>query len=243
MAKDPAMLWYWNDWNGGTMTLSRHLKGCYIDLLSAQFNSGPLSLDQIKTVLGTDKAHWDILSKKFRKEVNSDGIEVFFNERMETEKGKRAEFSNKQKERVLKRWNKDTTVNTTVLPKKENTNENEDQEEEKGVGKGEGFLCNDLDKKMELTRLEISAVIEFISIVRQKVLNENDVKNYWKAFKLDNFSKKEWYSSHEKLLSHFRHSLKNELNGKNQKIESNHELSAAGQKITEERSRKTISGN
>jgi len=40
--KDPAVLWYWNDWGGGTRTMSRQLKGCYMDLLEAQFNSGPL---------------------------------------------------------------------------------------------------------------------------------------------------------------------------------------------------------
>ena len=40
MAKDPAMLWYWADWHSGTATMSRFLKGCYMDLLHAQFNSG-----------------------------------------------------------------------------------------------------------------------------------------------------------------------------------------------------------
>jgi len=92
MAKDPAVLWYWSDWFGGTMTLSRHLKGCYMDLLYAQFNSGPLSLEEIKTVLGADFSAWNTLAKKFHQTETG----LFFNERMEAEKLKRAEFSKKQ---------------------------------------------------------------------------------------------------------------------------------------------------
>ncbi len=51
MAKDPATLWYWGDWQGGTSTFTRHLKGCYMDLLNAQFNNGHLSLDEIKKTI------------------------------------------------------------------------------------------------------------------------------------------------------------------------------------------------
>jgi hypothetical protein len=121
MAKDPAFLFYPNDWMGGTMTMTRHHKGCYIDLLVAQFNSGPLSLEEIKNLLGQDQAAWTVLSRKFS--VDSTG--KYFNERLETEKAKRVEYSNKQKERIAKRWNKDGIQlgNTAVLPKIENENE------------------------------------------------------------------------------------------------------------------------
>jgi len=39
MAKDPAVLWYWGDWAGGTATFNRFLKGCYMDLLTAKINN------------------------------------------------------------------------------------------------------------------------------------------------------------------------------------------------------------
>lgn len=125
MAKDPAFLFYPGDWQGGTVTMSRHLKGCYIDLLVAEFNSGPLSLEEIKTVLGTDFAAWGSLSKKFK--TTDDGR--FFNEKLESEKAKRATFTQKQTERISKRWNKSGIKsgsyhgNTVVLPV-ENGNEN-----------------------------------------------------------------------------------------------------------------------
>lgn len=88
--KDPATLWYWNDWNGGTGTFTRHLKGCYMDLLSAQFNNGHLSLEEVKTVLGSDfGSSWPTLQKKFKQDPQG----LFFNERADIEKFKRAAFT------------------------------------------------------------------------------------------------------------------------------------------------------
>lgn len=133
MAKDPAILFYFNDWQGGTMTLNRRQKGCYMDLLCAQFNTGHLSLDAIKTVLGNDFAEWGVLQKKFK--LDDDGL--FFNERLLFEKTKRKDFSEKEKlksgkqsDRVKKRWDKYQT-DTTVLPIIENRNEIEDVIENK----------------------------------------------------------------------------------------------------------------
>lgn len=102
MAKDPAVLWYWNDWGGGTRTLSRHLKGCYIDLLEAQFNSGHLSLEEIKTVLGADFGNaWPTLQKKFKKDENG----LFFNDRTEQEILKRKAFTESRRESLVKNEN------------------------------------------------------------------------------------------------------------------------------------------
>ena len=82
MAKDPACLFYWENWSGGVSTFTRHMKGCYMDLLNAQFNEGPLTLDQVKTVLGSDFGqHWPALQKKFK--TTPDGH--FFSERLEKE--------------------------------------------------------------------------------------------------------------------------------------------------------------
>lgn len=88
MAKDPAFLFYPGDWLGGTMLMTRHQKGCYIDLLMAQFNGGPLTLDQIKLVLGQDQAVWTVLQDKFKQ----DNSGRFFNEKLATEVEKRKNF-------------------------------------------------------------------------------------------------------------------------------------------------------
>jgi hypothetical protein len=99
MAKDPAMLWYWGDWNSGTTILNRHLKGCYMDLLHAQFNNGHLSLDEVKTVLGADyDSAWPTLKKKFK--IDSDGL--YFNGRLDFEKQKRAAYTESRRESRMK---------------------------------------------------------------------------------------------------------------------------------------------
>jgi hypothetical protein len=97
MAKDPAMLWYWGDWYSGTVLMSRFLKGCYMDLLHAQFNSGRLSLEEIRMVLGSDFGQsWPTLQKKFA--VDETG--KYFNERLELEKNKRMAFTASRKKNL-----------------------------------------------------------------------------------------------------------------------------------------------
>lgn len=88
--KDPAVLWYWNDWAGGTVTFSRHQKGCYMDVLCAQFNAGPLSIDEIRIVLGSDfGSAWPAIQKKF---IQDEGGR-YYNVRLMAELVKRKAFT------------------------------------------------------------------------------------------------------------------------------------------------------
>jgi len=124
MAKDPAMLWYWGDWYSGTSLLSRFLKGCYMDLLHAQFNNGRLSVEDIKTCLGSDfGTSWPALQKKFKQDESG----LFFNERFEQEKNKRKDYSQSRRDNISKRYSKATHEATHVIDMKvdkENENEN-----------------------------------------------------------------------------------------------------------------------
>lgn len=139
------MLWYWNDWGGGTRTLSRFLKGCYIDILEAQFNSGPLSLEEIKTVLGADFGQaWPTLSKKFK----TTEMGLFFNVRMEAEKAKRAAYSESRRSNRKKSYkhsnseqnehmiNDMNNISKTYVPHMENENRNRNTDciEKGGMG-------------------------------------------------------------------------------------------------------------
>lgn len=138
MAKDPAFLFYPNDWLGGTMSFSRHLKGCYIDLLIAQFNNGPLSLDTIKTVLGQDQASWTVLSSKFKQTAEG----LWYNERLATEVEKRKKFSESRRENAKGRGTKSAYANTSashMLWHMENRNRNEIENTEKDR---QDFLTN-----------------------------------------------------------------------------------------------------
>lgn len=111
MAKDPAFLFYPGDWQGGTSTFSRFLKGCYLDVLIAQFNSGHLSLEEIKTVLGSDFGQsWPALQKKFKKDA--DGL--FFNEKLHTEIVRRNEYSKSRSDNRKGKTHVKDMLNTSV---------------------------------------------------------------------------------------------------------------------------------
>lgn len=125
MAKDPAMLWYWSDWNSGTAVMSRFLKGCYMDLLHAQFNTGELSLEEIKTCLGSDfGTSWPTLQKKFKQTSNG----LFFNERLQLEKEKRMKFCESRRDNKTTKKPKELTYVETydehMIKHMENENEN-----------------------------------------------------------------------------------------------------------------------
>lgn len=97
--KDPAVLWYFNDWGGGTVGMTRHQKGAYMDLLHAQFNLGDLSLVQIKNVLGVDFGpHWSTIQKKFTFDLVT---ELYYNERLKQEREKRSKFTDSRRSNRL----------------------------------------------------------------------------------------------------------------------------------------------
>lgn len=139
--KDPALLWYWGDWYSGTSLMSRFLKGCYIDLLHAQFNHGHLSLEEIKICLGADFGQsWPTLRKKFKQDT--DGL--FFNERLEREQTKRANFVESRKNgRAGRKKSYDKSYDSDMINHTVNHTENENEIEneirEKG-GMGEKEL-------------------------------------------------------------------------------------------------------
>lgn len=144
MAKDPAFLFYPGDWLGGTMLLTRQQKGCYIDLLMAQFNTGPLSMEHINTVLGADQNVWLILKNKFKK--NDEGN--FFNEKLASEVEKRKNYVSSRRKNKLgskQSYDKtheqshDKTSDAHMSKHMENENENviiKDSEEGTGEEKG-----------------------------------------------------------------------------------------------------------
>ena len=86
MAKDPAFLFYPNDWLGGTMGMSFEQKGAYMELLMLQFNRGHMTSHMIGQTVGQI---WDGIQDKFTKDENG----CWYNERLEVEKSKRKSFT------------------------------------------------------------------------------------------------------------------------------------------------------
>ena len=85
MSKDPAFLFYPNDWLGGTMGMTFEQKGAYIDLLMMQFNVGHMGGHMVGQVVGQI---WDGIKHKFIQDEKG----LWYNERLEEEKFKRKSY-------------------------------------------------------------------------------------------------------------------------------------------------------
>ena len=85
MAKDPAFLFYPNDWIGGTMGMTFEEKGAYMELLMMQFNRGHMTTHMIGQTVGQ---LWDKIQDKFVQDDEG----KWYNERLEEEKSKRKNF-------------------------------------------------------------------------------------------------------------------------------------------------------
>ena len=85
--KDPAFLFYPNDYIGGTMGMTFEEKGAYIELLMLQFNRGHMTSQMIGQTVGQ---LWVKIQDKFIKD--NDGL--YFNARLELEIKKRQTFVN-----------------------------------------------------------------------------------------------------------------------------------------------------
>ena len=196
MAKDAAINWYFDNWQGGTKGMNRLQKACYFDLLQLQFYIGHLSLEQIKNELCSDYHIWTTIKHKYEQDESGN----YSNGRMDTEIEKRRKFSNQQSEKMKKRWNtnkNDTIVDTIVVP-----NNGIEIETLRIKEKSE----KPLREKTALSDLQILQTVEFIDRIRQIKLSTDELKNYFEAFKIH--SPKKDFQTENDYLQHFRNWLK-----------------------------------
>jgi len=90
MGKDPAFLFYPNDYLGGTMGWTFEEKGAYIELLMMQFNRGHMTSHMVGQVVGQ---LWVKIQDKFV--IDDNGL--YYNERLEEEKKKRSLYTSSRK--------------------------------------------------------------------------------------------------------------------------------------------------
>lgn len=110
MAKDPAFLFYSQDFLVGTITMSMEDKGRYITLLCLMHQSGRLDEKTIVQVVGEFTAP---LRDKFKQDENG----FFYNERLEYETKKRNEYTESR------RNNAKRTKNNTHIKESDISNE------------------------------------------------------------------------------------------------------------------------
>lgn len=121
MAKDPRFNFYVDNWVGGTEGFTLEQEGAYLSLIIMQTKVGRFTKEQaIDKLMQKTRGNTAVSTKLFEfliPKLQTDG-EFFWSERLETEMSKSKNHSDKQKERVLKRWAKNG--NTAVLPDNRN---------------------------------------------------------------------------------------------------------------------------
>jgi hypothetical protein len=122
MAKDPAVLFYTQDFLVGTLTMDYEQKGKYIHLLCLQHQKGKLTEKDLHLVL-TDT---DIdVAEKFIKE--SDGF--YYNIRLKEEADKRKNYTESRRNNRIKKTNDIDVKKISKSYVKRMENENEDVNE------------------------------------------------------------------------------------------------------------------
>lgn len=89
MAKDPAFLFYSQDWIVGTQFLTMQERGQYITLLASMHQHGRLDSERVGLLVGSVSV---TLKNKFK--IDEEGC--WYNEKLESERGKRQQFVDKQ---------------------------------------------------------------------------------------------------------------------------------------------------
>jgi uncharacterized protein YdaU (DUF1376 family) len=136
MAKDPAFLFYPNDYLGGTMGMTFEEKGAYIDLLMLQFNRGHMTEHMIGHTVGQ-------LWKNIKDKFIQDPTGLWYNVRLDEEKSKRMAFTQSRRNNI-KGINQHTLGHMTSHMENVNVNVNKD----KNINIDFDFFWNDYDKKV-----------------------------------------------------------------------------------------------
>ena len=92
--KDPAFLFYPNDYIGGTMGMTFEEKGAYVELLMVQFNRGHMTKHMITQTVGQ---LWESINNKFIQDENG----LYYNVRLELEQNKRKSFTETRRNNKL----------------------------------------------------------------------------------------------------------------------------------------------
>ncbi len=138
MAKDPAFLFYPNDYIGGTMGMTFEEKGAYMELLMLQFHRGHMTDHMIGQTIGR---LWDNVKDKFIKDEQG----RFYNSRLDKEKLKRQTFVNSRKNNIkgknqysdqIGKGKKRGHTTDHMASHMENENENKDKDRNENEKRG-----------------------------------------------------------------------------------------------------------
>lgn len=211
MAKDPVLPLYYNDLTTSTQDWTDEEFGAYVRLLIHQWRQGGLPKDyqrltRIATSLNTN---WPLLKEKFQ-EV--DGL--LKNPVMEEIRLKRDKHKEKQRENVLKRYQKSTKQPTKKLPlEKEKEIENENEIENEILNEYSNWTNSILDRNDFL----------FWNKFRNEQIPESDNTDFWIRDHLDLLNRypkmrpPNQGAFRRSCLKHIRENYKKQINGTGKK--------------------------
>jgi len=206
MAKDPAFLFYSNDFLTGTYLMNDEQVGKYIRLLCLQHQKGPLSE---KDMMNICKTYDEDIFSKFELIENK-----YINKRLSEETEKRKSYSESRKNNRKK---KDMiNICKSYVPHMENENEIENVNKDinnKIIIKSKKFISSDFNG---LPEHYTNSIIEQFVIQKQKTISQKQVNDLWEIFKVQNLTGEEFYTSENKVYQHFVNWIKkqNFENGK-----------------------------
>lgn len=177
--KDPAFLFYSNDFLSGTMLMTDEEIGQYIKLLCLQHQKGHL---KEKEILNICKGHNEDIFSKFKKDEEGN----YYNERLKYESDKRKAYSESRRNNRKKKTHEEDMKNTS------NTYEEHMENENVNINKNK-ILNKDNRKRGSKGKKEEEKIhfAEFVSMTNAEY--ERLVSTYGKDFanqcieKLDNY--------------------------------------------------------
>jgi len=181
MAKDPAFLFYSNDYIGGTMGFTLEMHGAYLLTLLFQFNSGHFTENQIKLIIGDN---WNLIKHKFL--IDNDGF--FYNTRLDEVKEKRIKYSESRRNN---RKHMKNICKTYV----------------KHMGNGNGNRNKDLKDKEKKDPVKKSIFIppteqEFFAYCKKEGLRKDVTDRAWKYY-----TELKWHDSQDKPIKSWKAKL------------------------------------
>ena len=171
--KDPAFLFYYQDFLVGTAFMSNEEVGAYIRVLSHLADKNTLTLDQIKSICVNETITAVIVQKLL---LDKNG--GYFSLRLRIELEKRKKHSEHQKNNILKRWNANGIYRNDT-----NSIQNEYQKDENGMSlviplenENENNSFQEEDSKGETKNPQETEVLKFGNAI---ALSEEESKKFY----------------------------------------------------------------
>jgi hypothetical protein len=199
MGKDPAFLFFPGDWLGGTITMTRHQKGAYMDLLMVQFNAGHMDAHMVNIVLG-EKDFSELWEKVLRRKFKQDENGLFYNEKLEKEIVKRKNYTESRKTNLSSLSHMDKHMGGHMDSHMENGNGNRNKEEKKKEKKGVGKKEKTIAEKKPYADNVIMTEVEYEKLITK--YGEQDT--LWMINKLNSYKNskgKKYKSDYSAILT------------------------------------------